>query len=82
MVEHEVQVQIEEEIGEGDGVQEVRQATQTQIGQAINTLTKTNFKELALLEIIIYRETVQPEVVIILVQTQTAQTYPPLSPIH
>ena len=69
MVEQEVQVQIEEEIGGGDVAQEVRQPPQTQIGQAINTLTKMNFKELALLEIIICREAVLPEAVITLEST-------------
>ena len=56
MGEQEVPVQIEEETGEGDAVQEVQQELQTQAEQPINTLIKMNFKEQALLEIIIYQE--------------------------
>ena len=76
MGEQEVQVQIEEETGEGDAVQEVQQELQTQAEQPINTLIKMNFKEQALLEIIIYQEQVPPRAVIIPESTLIVQMHP------
>ena len=75
MGEQEVQVQIEEETGEGDAVQEVRQELQIQAVRQIKILIKTNFKEQALLEIIIYQEPVPPRVVIIPESTLIVQMH-------
>ena len=78
MGEQEVQVQIEEETGEGDAVQEVRQELQIQAERQIKILIKTNFKEQALLEIIIYQEQVPPRAVIIPESTLIVQMHPQL----
>ena len=75
MGEQEVQVQIEEETGEGDAVQEVRQELQIQAERQIKILIKTNFKEQALLEIIIYLEPVPPRAVIIPESTLIVQMH-------
>ena len=82
MGEQEVQVQIEEETGEGDAVQEVRQELQIQAERQIKILIKTNFKEQALLEIIIYQEQVPPRAVIIPESTLIVQMHPQQSLIH
>ena len=76
MGEQEVPVQIEEETGEEGAVHEVQQELQTQPDRPINTLIKTNFKEQALLEIIIYQEPVPPRAVIILESTLIVQMHP------
>ena len=76
MGEQEVPVQIEGETGEGDDVQEVQQELQTQADRPINTLIKTNFKEQALLETIIYPEPVPPRAVIIPESTLIVQMHP------
>ena len=76
MGEQEVQVQIEEETGEGDAVQEVQQELQTQAERPINTLIKTNFKEQALLETITYPEPVPTLAVIIPESTLIVQMHP------
>ena len=75
MGEQEVQVQIEEETGEGDAVQEVRQELQIQAVRQIKILIKTNFKEQALLEIIIYQEPVPPRAFIIPESTLIVQMH-------
>ena len=82
MGEQEVPVQIEEETGEEDAVQEVQQELQTQAERPINTLIKTNFKEQALLEIIIYQEPVPPRAVIIPESTLIVQMHPQQWLIH
>ena len=73
MEEQEVPAPIEEEIGVEDDVQEVQLETQLPIEQIINILTKTNFKELASLEITICQEPVLLETTPILESTQIVQ---------
>ena len=75
MEEHEVPAQIEEEIGEEDDVLEVQLETQLQVEQTIKILTKMNFKELASLEITIYREPAPLETAPILESTQIVQMH-------
>ena len=75
MEEQEVPAQIEEETGVEDDVQEVQLETQLQVEQIINILTKMNFKELASLEITIYREPVPLELAPIPELTQIVQMH-------
>ena len=82
MEERGVPVQTEEETDEEDAGQEVLQQIQAQVELPINNSIKMNYKELALLEIIIYQELVLPQTVITPESTQIVQMHHRLLPIH